>query len=45
MIIAMVEYINKYGRITVKGFADEEKLNKFVSGLAARGTEYIVTRI
>lgn len=40
MIYALVEYINKNGRITVKGFSTKEETEKFVARLK---TEYIVT--
>ena len=45
MIIALVEYINKNGRIAVKGFGSESDLNKFTQRLEARGVEYILTKM
>lgn len=45
MIIALVEYINRYGNITVKSFSTEETLNKFISRLEQRGVKHLVTRM
>ena len=45
MIIALVEYVNRYGKISMKSFTKENELEKFISKLAAKGTEYLVTRM
>lgn len=45
MIIALVEYINKNGKVTVKGFADEKVLSVFTERLESRGIDYILTRL
>lgn len=44
MIIALVEYVNRYGKITLKAFADEKELEAFVKKLEAKGTDHLVTR-
>lgn len=43
MIYAMVEYINKNGKISLKGFSDKETTDKFVARLEERKCEYLVT--
>lgn len=40
MIYALVEYINRYGRISVKAFTCEEDVDKFVAKIKG---EYLVT--
>lgn len=40
MIYALVEYVNRYGNISVKGFSSKEETDNFVSKLKK---EYIVT--
>lgn len=45
MIIALVEYINKNGKASVKGFSNEAELSEFVGKLEAKGTKHIVTRL
>lgn len=45
MIIALVEYINRNGKISVKAFSNEEKLQEFVGKLEAKGTKHLVTRL
>ena len=42
-IIALVEYLNKNGKVAVKGFGEEETLKKFTDRLEVRGIEYILT--
>lgn len=44
MIIALVEYVNRYGKISMKSFTDEADLATFVKKLETKGTRYIVTR-
>ena len=44
-IIALVEYINKYGKISVKGFGTEDGLKKFIDRLEVRCVEYLLTRL
>ena len=43
MIIALVEYINRYGKISMKSFTKQAELDKFIAKLDNKGTEYIVT--
>ena len=43
MIVAMVEYINKYGRISMKAFCTMEAANAFVKRLEERGCDYLLT--
>ena len=43
MIYALVEYVNKYGKITVKSFLNKETTNEFVARLEKRKVEYLVT--
>lgn len=43
MIIALVEYINKYGKISMKSFTKQAELDKFIAKLDSKGTEYLVT--
>lgn len=45
MIIALVEYINRYGNISMKSFTKETELEKFISKLKAKNTKYLVTRM
>lgn len=42
MIIALVEYINKYGKILMKSFTKQAELDKFIAKLDSKGTEYLV---
>lgn len=43
MIIALVEYINRYGKISMKAFTNEKDLNEFVGKLEKKGTKHLVT--
>ena len=43
MIIALVEYINRYGKISMKSFTKQDELDKFVAKLDSKRTEYLVT--
>lgn len=45
MIIALVEYINRYGKISMKSFTKESELEKFILKLKAKGAEHLVTRM
>ena len=45
MIIALVEYISKNGKIAMKSFQDENLLSQFIAKLESKKTEYIVTRL
>lgn len=40
MIYALVEYVNRYGKISVKGFSSKEDTDKFVEKIKG---EYLVT--
>lgn len=42
-VYAMVEYINRYGKISIKGFADYETTRAFVERLATRKAKYLLT--
>lgn len=44
MIIALVEYVNRYGKISMKSFTDETDLAAFVKKLETKGTQHLVTR-
>lgn len=44
MIVAMVEYRNKNGRITVKGFSSWEELAEFTARLQKRGVPHLITK-
>ena len=43
MIYALVEYINRNGKVTVKGFTSKEQADKFVANLKNRNANYLVT--
>lgn len=43
MIYAMIEYINRNGKISVKGFSDKESTEKFAKRLEGRNVNYIMT--
>ena len=43
MIYAMVEYVNKNGRLTVKGFSNKENTDLFIRSLENRNVDYILT--
>lgn len=43
MIYAMIEYINRNGKISVKGFSDKESAEKFAKRLEGRNVNYIMT--
>lgn len=43
MIYAMIEYINRNGKISVKGFADKESAEKFAKRLESRNVDFILT--
>ena len=43
MIYALVEYINRNGEISVKGFTSKEQTDKFVANLKNRNANYLVT--
>ena len=43
MIYSMVEYVNKYGKISVKAFANKVDTEEFVARLEKRGCEYLLT--
>ena len=45
MIIALVEYISKNGKITMKAFADENLLSQFIAKLESKNIEHMVTRL
>lgn len=45
MIIALVEFMNKYGNISMKSFTKEADLEKFIAKLESRNAEYLVTRM
>ena len=45
MIIALVEYMNRYGKISMKSFTKENELNAFINKLKTKGTKYLVTRV
>lgn len=45
MIFALVEYINRYGKISLKAFSSEEETNAFVAKLEQKNTKYLVTLI
>ena len=45
MIIALVEYIGRNGKVTVKSMSSEEELAAFVKKLEAKGTKHLVTRL
>lgn len=45
MIYALVEYINKNGKISIKGFSNKEATDRFVAKLESRNAEYLVTLI
>lgn len=44
MIIALVEYMNRYGKISMKSFTKENELNVFINKLESKGNKYLVTR-
>ena len=43
MIYAMIEYINRNGKISVKGFSDKESTEAFAKRLEGRNVNYILT--
>lgn len=43
MIYAMVEYVNKNGNLTVKGFPSKAKTDSFINSLEKRNVRYILT--
>lgn len=43
MIYALVEYVNRNGKLTVKGFVNKAKTEAFVNGLEKRNVDYILT--
>lgn len=43
MIYAMVEYVNKNGRLTVKGFSSKANTDSFIKSLENRNVDYILT--
>jgi predicted DNA-binding WGR domain protein len=45
MIIALVEYINRNGQISMKSFTTEESLQKFIAKLESKNTKHLVTRL
>ena len=45
MIIALVEYINRYGNISMKSFTKETDLEKFITKLESKNVKYLVTKI
>ena len=44
MIIALVEYVNRYGKISMKSFTDETELATFVKKMETKGAQHLVTR-
>ena len=45
MIIALVEYINRYGNISMKSFTKEADLEKFITKLESKNVKYLVTKM
>ncbi len=45
MIIALLEYTNKNGRVTVKGFNSWEALSEFADKLQKRGIPHLITKM
>lgn len=45
MIIALVEYINRYGNISMKSFTKETDLEKFITKLESKNMKYLVTKM
>ena len=45
MIIALVEYINRYGNISMKSFTKETDLEKFITKLESKNVKYLVTKM
>lgn len=45
MIVAMVEYTNKNGRIAVKGFRSWEEVGEFAAKLQKRGIRHMITKM
>ena len=43
MIYSMVEYVNKYGKISLRAFTNKVDTDAFVARLEKRGCEYLVT--
>ena len=45
MIMALVEYINRYGNISMKSFTKETDLEKFIAKLESKNVKYLVTKM
>ena len=45
MIVALLEYTNKNGKVAVKGFNSWEALSEFVNKLQKRGIPHLITRV
>ncbi len=43
MIYSLVEYVNKYGKISLKAFTNKADTDEFVKKLEKRNCEYLVT--
>lgn len=43
MIYALIEYVNKYGKVAAKAFLNKETADEFVARLEKRKIKYLVT--